>query len=78
MTATTTTQATPATPIFGTVVTRNGMYGPYWTLVGIGASPEEAIANAGPAASEFGIICVNTRKLTDDDEYLIEHYWENR
>lgn len=67
-----------STTTFGTIITRNGRFGPYWTLVGMGNTAQAAIDDAGPAINEFGVICVKTRVLEEDDDMLIEKYWENR
>ena len=65
--------------IYGTIIIRENQYGPYDRLVGMGSSPEEALAKAGQAATtEFGVIGVVTRELTEQDDYLIDYYYENR
>ena len=53
-----------STKIFGTIITRNNQYGPYHRLVSTGSTAAEALKNAGPAATEYGVICVKTRELT--------------
>ena len=63
---------------FGVIITRENQFGPYWKLVGMGASKEEAIADAGDAMHEYGIICVVTRELTSEDDSLVNHYINNR
>lgn len=63
---------------FGVIITRENQFGPYWKLVGMGASKEEAIADAGDAMHEYGIICVVTRELTSEDDSLVDHYINNR
>ena len=63
---------------YGVIITRENQFGPYWKLVGMGASKEEAIADAGDAMHEYGIICVVTRELTSEDDSLVNHYINNR
>lgn len=63
---------------FGVIITRENQFGPCWTLVGMGASKEEAIADAGDAMHQYGIICVVTRELTPDDDWLVNYYIKNR
>ena len=63
---------------FGVIITRENQFGPCWTLVGMGDSKEAAIADAGDAMHEYGIICVVTRELTPDDDWLVNYYINNR
>ena len=63
---------------FGVIITRENQFGPYWKLVGMGAGKEDAIADAGDAMHEYGIICVVTRELTSEDDRLVNQYINNR